>query len=106
MKGKFLVETAEGESQVTYLSGSVVWGQLVPGMEARTDLAVVVIVQIFEADHSRQQKTSARKGDHIVLQISSLAPGIVRPLEGSALEFDEARSVPLKKGFVFTPEVG
>lgn len=106
MKGKFLVETAEGESHVKYLSGSVVSGQLVPGMEARTDLAVVVILQIFEADHSRQQKTAARKGDHIVLQISSLAPGVLRPLEGSTLEFDEARSVPLKKGFVFTPEVG
>ena len=105
MKGKFLVQNAE-QRESCFLIGSVITGQLMVGMEARTESGMIIIDQLFHADTNEPLSGSVRKGGRVVIR-SHDALGIdCKTLEGVLIEFSDARSIPLKKDFMLRPELG
>ena len=102
MGGSFKVsEVYQGPRQ--NLSGEVVSGRLMPGMEARLTGGRLVIIQIFAQDRDTEPLQKVHRGDRAILDIGSTGADL-STIKGATLNFDELRSIPLKKGFFLKPD--
>ena len=102
MGGSFKVsEVYQGPRQ--HLAGEVVSGRLMPGMEARFDGGSLIIVQMFAQDRDTEPLQKVHRGDRVILDIGS-TPADLSTIKGATINFDELRSIPLKKGFFLKPD--
>ncbi|OGY92801.1 MAG: hypothetical protein A3B31_02845 [Candidatus Komeilibacteria bacterium RIFCSPLOWO2_01_FULL_53_11] len=102
MGGSFKVsEVYQGPRQ--HFSGEVVSGRLMPGMEARLDGNCLVIIQIIAQDRDTEPLQKAHRGDRVILDIGATAADL-SDIKGTILNFDELRSISLKKGFFLKPD--
>jgi len=106
MAGTLHVTDIYHEPAGSFFVGEVRSGVLRPGMEARTDASNIVIRQLVSADAEAHIMDQARRGKGVVVQADAISPAEATALIDAVLEFSEIRSVPLRKGLVFRPDVG
>lgn len=104
MRGIFAVtEVVDRGNLGLALKGTVVSGQLVPGMEARSGYSIIIISQLLDSGKDATVYKRARKGQKILLQPMQLVFEVLKATEGTELAFEDIRSVPVKKSLTLEP---
>lgn len=106
MKGTFAVhEVVDRGSLGLALRGTVVSGQLIAGMEARSGYSIIIISQLIDPAKGDAVYKRARKGQVVLLQPMQLVFEVLKATEGTELLFEDARTETIKKGLILEPDL-
>ncbi len=106
MRGIFSVkEVVDRGNLGLALRGTVLSGQLIPGMEARSGYSIIIISQIVDDTQEAPMHKRARKGEVILLHPMQLVFEVMKATEGTELTFEDTRTSPSKKVLTLEPEL-
>jgi activator of HSP90 ATPase len=106
MRGVFAVKEVVDKGNLGLaLRGTVLSGQLIPGMEARSGYSVIIISQLVNDSKDGAAHKRARKGESILLYPLQLVFEVMKATEGTELKFEDTRTIPEKKSLILEPDL-